>query len=301
MRGLKAFWPMIAIAVVALLIMLLAEPVSRWIAANRSAYNGIVVGYIVHAEGSVRRIHGAEVDLVPSPTDKKMEIRDGDRVQTSIQSKATLVLNSGDEFEIGSGTNIQFQLWNAKDAASPIYVNWLLGSLELSHPGVHGKCYVVKDGRLYLPGQKPTQKAMALTVLRNAPLDMHLAADPVGKQDFESDTSAASGDDSSTPPPAIAAEPETLANEYIDETVAAHQNQLQKCWLSRLKDVGATKGQIVVQFEISKRGKVKEAKIADASLNDEVLQKCVVTVFERIQFRSFKGTEISLSYPVNFE
>lgn len=305
MRVVKALWPLIAVAVVALAIVVLAEPVSKWMAARRAHYNGVVVGYIVKAEGGVRRIHGADVELVPSPVVKKVEIRDGDRVQTSIHSKAVILLNSADEMNLGSGTAVQFQLWNPQDANSPIYVNWMLGSVESVHPGVKGKAYLVKDGRLYSPGQKPLEKAMALTVLKNAPLDMQLGSQ-LNKPDSDLDAGASTGvaDDD---PAAMAAnlpagaDPETLSNEYIDETVGARQNQLQKCWLSRLKEINVSKGQIVVQFEITKRGKVREARVADSSLQDQLLQKCVVSVFERIQFRPFKGADISLSYPVNFE
>lgn len=301
MRFVKALWPLFAVAIVGLLIMILAEPVSKWIAANRAAHNGNIIGYVVKAEGSVRRIHGADVELIASPVVKKVELRDGDRLQTSLDSRAIFTLNSQDEFEVGSGGILQFQLWNPADANSPIYINWSLGPLTLKKGGVRGKAYVVKEGRLYLPGQKPLAKAMALTVLKNAPLDLHLA-DQGGKPgaDFETDNTP-SEDSSANPPPANAANPDTLSNEYIDETVVAHQAQLQKCWLSRLKDVKAEKGQIVVQFEISKRGKVRDARVADSNFKDDVLQTCVVSVFERMQFRPFKGAEISLSYPVNFE
>lgn len=299
MRGLKILWPLIVVAVVGVVIVILAEPISKWIAAGRGANSGLIIGRIIMAEGGVRRIHGANIDLIAAPMTSPVELRDGDQIQTSASSKAAVNLNSQDEFEIGQGAAVQFQLWNPKDANSAIYVEPLLGTLELRRAGVRGKAYVVKEGRLYLPGQTPEQKAMALTVLRNAPLDLHLAGTPAAATpEFEAD--AAPNDENIVMPP-NGADPETLSNEYIDEMIVAHQAQLQKCWLSRLKDTPGAKGQIVVQFEISKRGKVKEVRIADSTLKDEVLQKCVMSVIERIPFRPYKGTEISLSYPINFE
>jgi TonB family protein len=291
MTALKSFWPLIVVALLGLTVIIVAEPISNWINTSRTAPAGFGIGRIARVEGSVRRIHGATIETISSP----VELRDGDRVQTSANSKAEIVLNSQDEMELGPSSAVEFQLWNPKDSGSPIYMNSMLGTLTAQKPGVRGKAYLVKEGRLYLPGQKPLEKAMALTVLRNAPLDLHLAQSE-RPSDFEVDT-----EEQATPPAGLLAEPETLSNEYIDETILGHQSLLQKCWLTRLKDAPTLKGQIVVQFEISRRGKVKEMRVADSSLNDEVLQKCVMSVIERIAFRPYKGSEISLSYPINFE
>jgi len=304
MRNLKGYWPLITAAIIGLLLVICAEPISRWVASNRAEHNGQLIGTIIQVEGSVRRIHRGNVDLLPTPIATPIELRDGDRVQTSLESRSAVLLNSQDELEIPPGSAVDFQLWNSRDPNSPIYINSSLGGLISRKPGVKGKAYVVKDGRLSFPGQKPAEKPLALTVLRNAPLDLHLADtknNEAGQGDFANDNSAAGGDDTAAPALAAGVDPDTLSNEYIDETILEHQGQLQKCWLTRLKDSPALKGEIVVQFEISRRGKVKEIRVADATLQDDVLQKCVMSVIERIQFRPFKGSEISLSYPINFE
>jgi TonB family protein len=301
MRRWKGLAPLIAVAVMGLLILLFAGTLSRWFASSRSAHNGAIVGHIVLAEGSVRLIHGPEIDLLGSPIATPIEFRDGDRLQTSVDSRAVVVLNSQDEIEIPAGAAVQFQLWSPADANSPIYVTVMLGHVDLKKPGVRGKAYVVKDGRLYLPGQKPLQKPMALTVWRSAPLDMHLADSGSTATEFTEDKSEPQVAANEPPmPTGMNNDPDTLSNEYIDQTIVNHQALLQKCWLSRLKET-AKKGQIVVQFEIGKRGKVRDARVADSNLKDETLKSCVLSVFERLEFQPFKGADISLSYPINFE
>lgn len=304
MRGLRGFGPLLAVAIVGVIVVIMAEPISKWVAANRAAHNGMVIGRIVQAEGSVRRIHGSDIDLVPSPVADPMELRDGDRIQTSIASKAVILLNSQDEFEMASGSILQFQLWNPKDSGSPIYVHSLLGTPNLRRAGIRGKAFLVKDGRLYSPGQKPLQKPMALTVLRNAPLDLQLATGGAANSapiDSATDSVSATDDSAATTAPPAGVEPATLSNEYIDETIVSRQGQLQKCWLTRLKDAPNLKGQIVLQFEITKRGKVKDVRTVDATIDDETLKNCVISVLERTTFRSFTGPEISISYPIKFE
>lgn len=300
MRGLK-FLPA---AVIAALVWFFyfSDVGSAWLASRLAPAGdaGPVVGKVTSSEGSFKRIHGGGVELLKGPA--TLELHDGDRIETDRGSKIILVLNSTDELEIKELSAVSVHAWNAKDPASPVYVQWQLGQLESLKTGVKGKAYIIKEGRLYLPGQKPSNKALALTVLKSAPLDMQLAdaGQEEGPPEFEKDTES-SGDSAKDIEQRFGPEPDTLSNEYIDEMIVSRQNQLQKCWLGRLKDNPSLKGQILLQFEITRRGRVKDLRVADSTLEDETLKKCVTSVIERISFRPFKGQEISLSYPINFE
>lgn len=281
----------------------LSEPGSKWLASkiNRSPPDTLVVGRIVHLEGSLKHIIDGQVTEATAPLAGPFDIHDGERVEVEKDARALLILNSQDEFELGSLAAINLQLWNPRDPSSAIYLNWMAGPVHHRKGGVRGKAYVVKDGRLYLPGQKPTQKALALTVLRSAPLDMQLAEVQSGSNDEFEAASDKDRENGTRSEESFGTEPETLANEYIDEMIATRQTQFQNCWLTRLKEDPNLKGKIVVQFEISRRGKVRDVRINEATLNDDTLKKCIVQVIERIPFRSFKGPEISLTYPIAFE
>ncbi len=295
------YGPLIVVIVLGLITLASAEYVSKWVAASRTSSSGAIVGRVVRVEGSVRRIHGANIDLISSPLPIPLDLRDGDRLQTSVASKAEVVLNSADEFEVSAGSDLQLVLWNPNDANSPVYIQSRLGTLIFQKPGVHGKAYLVKDGKLYVPGQKPLQKPMALTVLRNAPLDMHLATDGASTTPPGETTPDTTTGENLLPPATANADPETLSNEYIDDTIVSRQDQLQKCWLTHLREGDSAKGQIVMQFEIGKRGKPKDVRVSESSFHDENLQNCVTDVIDRIGFRSFTGAEVSISYPINFE
>lgn len=300
MRGLKGLGPLVLIGIAGLIwLLFLSEPGSHWltqlVAPEPPA--GPVVGRLVRTDGRVKRIRGGDVQEIKGPLAAPVDLNNGDRVETNENTTALLSLNSQDEIELGGLTAVTLQLWNGNDPNSALYLNVLTGDIESKKGGVRGRAYVVRDGRLYLPGQKPVEKPLALTVLRSAPLDMQISENAAG-QTVESD----SGDGQPSADQAVSAvEPETLSNEYIDEMIVHRQSQLQKCWLTRLKEKPDLKGQMVVQFEITRRGKVHELKVADSTMDDEALNKCVLTVLERITFRSFKGPEISLSYPINFE
>jgi hypothetical protein len=297
--------PLILTAVIGVaLIVVFSEPISQKIAdlAQHGPARGPEIGKIVAVEGHLKRVRDGDVDLIQAPLEQPIVVLNRDRIEVDGNSRATLLLNSKDEFDLDPLTAVSLQLWNERDANSAVYLTLQTGTLALKHSGVKGKAYVVRDGRLYSPGQKPSNKPMALTVLKSAPLDLEVASSDqsgaAASADFEPDPQQ---QESEGAPTDRANEPETLSNEYIDEMITSRQNQFQKCWLSRLKDSPDSKGQITLQFEISRYGRVKDVRISDTNLQDENLKKCVIAVVERISFRTFKGSEIDLTYPISFE
>ncbi len=305
MQTFKSIAPFLAVSVAAIAWLLFSDPgsrmVARWLQPWRAV--GPEVGRVAEMEGTFKTVRDGRVQeysSLPAP----LPIHSGDRIEVDANSRAVVILNSQDEIQLGPLTAAALQLWNERDPGSAIYVNLLAGTSELRRAGIKGKAYVVREGRLYLPGQRPVDKAMALTVVKNAPLDMQLADEGIRENpanaapDFDPESALT---DDEAPTKDFGADPQTLSNEFIDEVITSKQALLQKCWLARVKDNPNLKANLVVQFEISRRGKVKDVKIADSSGADEVLGKCVTTVFERLAFRSFKGSEISLSYPITFE
>lgn len=304
MRTFKTFAPFIAVTLAAMAWLVLSDSGSRLISGWLQPWRpqGPEVGRVAELEGSFKTVRDGRVEEHKNLS-APIPIYSGDRIEVDAKSNAVLILNSQDELLLQPLTAAAVQLWNERDPGSAIYVNLIFGDSELRKAGVKGKAYIVREGRLYLPGQKALQKPLALTVLKNAPLEMQLADEGMRENtantapDFDAETALTDEPE----PKDFGTEPQTLSNELIDETITAKQSLLQKCWLSRVKDSPNLKANLVVQFEINRRGKVKEVKIADASVNDAELNKCVTTVFERLQFRPFKGSEISLSYPIQFE
>jgi hypothetical protein len=298
MRGLKFLHLILGAALIWFLF--LSDRGSSWLAGKfaRDARSTVTVGRILSSKGTFTRIRAGEAETystLPGPLD----LYDGDRIETQKNSSVLAVMNSQDEIEIAELSSVSVQLWNPHDNGSPLYLQLNMGALESKKAGIRGKAYVVRDGKLFFPGQKPVDKPMSLSVSKATPVDIQLA--DAGEESDGPDEIAEAKPAPDEPDIPMGAEPQTLSNEYIDQMIAGRQGQLQKCWLSRLKDNPNLRGQLIVQFEISRRGKVRELRVADATFDDDTLKRCVMSVIERISFRPFKGQEISLSYPINFE
>lgn len=298
MRGLK-FLPLILGAAL-IWFLFLTDQGASWLAGKfaRDARSQLVVGKIVTANGTFTRVRSGQAEKY-EVLSGSLDLFDGDRIETTKNSSLLIVLNSQDELEVNELSSLSLQVWNPRDPASPLYLQLVMGSVTSKKAGIRGKAYIVKDGKLFFPGQRLTEQPMAMTISKNTVGDIQLAGEGEESNDSADIVEAKLVPEETDAP--MGAEPETLSNEYIDEMIASRQGQLQKCWLSRLKDNPNLKGQMIVQLEISKRGKVRELRVADATFDDDTLKRCVLSVIERITFRSFKGQEISLSYPINFE
>ncbi len=302
MRGLK-FLPLI-LAGGLIWFLFLSDQGSQWLAAklSKSASSGLSVGRVQTSSGPFTRVRDGlaeEYKTLPAP----LELFDGDRLETHKGTTLLMVLNSQDELELPELSSVSLQIWNPRDPASPLYIQTLNGTVSAKKAGIRGKAYIVRDGKLYFPGQKTSAPAMALTISKAVIPDLQLANAGEEAPINEEPVTAAGNEDASAGDAELPMgdEPTTLSNEYIDEMIVGRQGQLQKCWLSRLKDKPNLRGQMTLQFEISRRGKVREMRVQTATFDDDTLKRCVMTVIERISFRPYKGPEISLSYPITFE
>jgi hypothetical protein len=103
------------------------------------------------------------------------------------------------------------------------------------------------------------------------------------------------------PQPKIGEKNGALTNQEIEETVSGRQSLFQRCWTQRLRETPGLTGHVLLQFEITPRGKVQEVQVVESTLNDDLMLRCLVSVLERISFREFDGGNITLTFPLSFE
>jgi hypothetical protein len=93
----------------------------------------------------------------------------------------------------------------------------------------------------------------------------------------------------------------TLNNLEIEEAIQQRQTSFQRCWTQRLKETAGLAGRVVLQFEIVPRGRVQNVLVAESTIKDEIMTRCLISVLERIQFREFSDGPVTLTFPLSFE
>lgn len=160
MRSFKTLFPLLTVGAAVLTWLILSEPgakiVSRWLAPWQPT--GPEVAQVTQLQGTMKTIRDGRVEKFEGSLGAPVQLFSGDRLEVDAHSRAILGLNSKDEFEVSALSALSLELWNDRDPASPIYLTLLSGGLEVRQAGPKGKAYVVRDGRLYLPGQKASAK-----------------------------------------------------------------------------------------------------------------------------------------------
>jgi hypothetical protein len=280
LRGIYGYIPLIFVLLTGLTGLAFYRPIGRWFKNNRELSIGAVVGYITHVEGSVRRMHGNDIELFPINQEHPIELRDGDKVQSGVSSKADFNMVNGGSFELPEGSGILYQRWDPKDEAGPVYMQILFGKVNGDHG--EGEYYAIKNGKLFFAGQKESGEPLGLTIAVNTAQDKHFKLKK---------TSPAS--------PVNNINPESLSLEYLNAAIATWRDELRGCW-QPVKKAHNANAHMDVEFNIGRDGNPQNVKIVKASLEDEKFRACVSGCFERMFFRPFTGEPMTVTVPLEF-
>lgn len=106
----------------------------------------------------------------------------------------------------------------------------------------------------------------------------------------------------------VAANPNTtlasengLSDDEISSSVGHQRGNFMKCFTTLLQKQPDAKGDVSLNFTIENNGKLGLIEVNSVQLKDADFTKCLVSVLERVQFRSFTGTPISTFFPLKFE
>jgi hypothetical protein len=279
---LRGFYPLIVILSIGILIAIFSVQIQRWYKSVREDHEGIGIGLITHAEGSVRCMHLSDIDLIPSPTEHPYEIHDGDTLQASYGGKADVTLEGYSPMELPAGSSVKFNLWNARDRNSPLFLQVLYGKVNYPKQSTLGKVFVVTNDKLYYAGQTPTDKAPELVVPKVRPSGEAFIIDR---------------------PSTLASKlvPKELSREYIDSTIESYAGKLFDCEIPSKDQPRVPIGKVETRFTIQPNGSVVDVKIAKSSTEPEKFKDCVVDQLKKIVFVPFSGPQVTLDYPIDFQ
>lgn len=270
MSILKGFIPTLIAIVLGIVAVLVLSP---WINANRIEHNGALIGHVTHAEGSVRRTHHKDIDIIPSPTVKPYPVRDGDQLQSSVQSKADLTLGDRDVCELPEGSAVKFRYADPKNTASTIYAIRVFGQFHYPRTPTGHRLLVIEDGKLYPAGPMRDSNVLGLKVGKTGEFPKPVAADRPSDPELI---------------------PKELSNGFINSIVVSHGAELQKCWT----DSHLTEGQkLEITFTITPAGSAEKA----AAPGDSPFEQCLAKVFNGLFFHPYSGGDLSLTYPLEFQ
>lgn len=252
------------------------------------------IAKITSLEGTVQVLQPGKTEWKKA-SGRETRLHHKDRVVTQRRSSATVSFDSGYELGLSDMGHFRIESWDPSTPDAPVYVVVIQGHVVMNRQGATGKLYILKDDALFVPEQTPESQPSPLVIG---------SGDSSVRVVRPGDKKAAASNEPKPATPATPSPtdglPETLSNEVIDDAIAEQRMAFQKCQANSLRESGSASGKVVLALTIDGSGRINEVKTLESQVTKD-LERCVVSVIERIRLPAFTGAPIVRSYPLAFE
>ncbi|PWU14014.1 MAG: hypothetical protein C5B49_13840 [Bdellovibrio sp.] len=226
--------------------------------------------------GQVERNYGTVFLFRPGSDQKKKVtqldfLSPLDSVQTDEQSEARIALENNAVVRILPESLVTFERVELNDGFQDVLV-LQRGDIHVEDGGREGEFFVAKNGQR-VPGTHYHE-----TNLSKEPIEK-----PVSLEIRANETS------------------QGLSDDEINNLVGTQRGNFMKCYTKLLQKEPEAKGDLSLNFTIETSGRVGSIEVSAPRLQDDEFRKCISSVLNRVQFRTFTGAAISTYFPLKFE
>jgi hypothetical protein len=281
----------------------LGKKVANWI-RNPAASRFVAVGTLENTVGQVRIISANESDAHIAQIG--VALRHLDTLLVDGDSEATLSFNSGYRLKILANSEIGIQSYRPEKAKSPILVTLMNGDFQTLSRGVPGDLFVASRNQIFAPEYRPQLGAREMLADRDrqTPAEIAALAEPAKTTPLYSVGSTGARheppSDDAIPDKVLVHGHETLSSRYIERTIEAQTGAFRRCQLNSVRDNLTAEGSLLFSITISPSGHIDHLQVTQDQLKNDQLLSCTRSVIERLQFKSFAGEPVTVSYPVEF-
>jgi hypothetical protein len=212
-----------------------------------------------------------------------------DQIKTEMGSTAQLNFTSGWVLRLDSKKNIIIESYHPGKEDAPVLMTLTFGNYSVLKAGHSGTLFVLNQNKILSPQTPPITRERQIVVVSPA---------------ISSEKSV--GLPSTTTPGHMPekikmGEEETLSSSYIESVLSLRATEFRHCQQNSLRDGQPAEGSLLLSLTIQPNGKVQSVKLLQNSTKSNPLADCAKSVVERVQFHTFSGLPITLTYPLDFK
>lgn len=236
-------------------------------ASNISNVNqSLKVGTVLRETGSLEIIK--EGLSQRSKIESKSDVHNFDSIETSEIGEANLILENGFRLRIFGNSLLTLEQINEIDNLRTL-ITLKRGDVRVDHLGRENELIISKNG-------------------------IQTTAEKYNESDIQKTPIKATSDSSDR------AKKTTLTEEEIGSTMTNHKNSFYKCYSRLLQKQNVAKGDVALTFIIENSGQISDLNV-QTNLTDEDFKRCIRDVVNRIEFKPYKGPQISTYFPLKFD
>lgn len=226
--------------------------------------------------------------LVYKKLENAQSLRYYDTISTNETSKVTISFLSGLVLELEPNSILVLEKPSDGQGAD-VVISFLQGNFNVIKKGNAGKVLLTKENKTI----DTTGRNVAPIVIEQENILVEETPTPTPKPAVKAIVKP-------TPKP-IKKRKESLPDDYIASVVKKQKAFFNRCYAQHLRLNPNASGRMSLSFTISPNGSVNNARVLRTDMSDPRLQKCTLSVIERLSFRTFDGDPIVVNYPINFE
>lgn len=281
-----------------------ARPISGFIVNKISRgprIENTPIAYVVRTEGGAFVRTGDSAKFLPVKSELPLYLKD--EIKTERTGRLHIKMTSGYELELLPESQMILDRWSPK--GGPEYFSLTRGNIRVIREGKKGDLYIQQNSRTYLPGDAATASRRPMPIYLQNPGAPNTTSNSKNPPPLPATVATPTPENrvgNKMPEKKIKSveDSTTLTSAYI-ETILGNQAQLfRRCQLSSLRDGAVSAGNLTLAFSIEKDGKTADVRVITSNLRNKELEKCSVDVIERTKFKPYTGTDVQLSYPIEF-
>ncbi len=183
--------------------------------------------------------------------------------------------------DLKENTTVEMQNWGEGEDKKILF-HIIEGSYEVINEGEKDRLIVLYKNKFYTPGSPLMQKQSLVMEVAQKTTTKNPEQDSPA-QDF-------SLDDNKLLNPA----------NLVEVTVFKKKHLFEKCLANRLREQSQLSGRILVGFNITPFGALKNTNIIDNKTQDKKIESCVLDVFKQIKVKNYDGDKTFFAFPIDF-
>ncbi len=210
-------------------------------------------------------------------------------LKTFTGSKSQLSFENGWVVDLNENSHAKFQVWNVDDQKKYL-LHILKGSYELISKGTEKGLLVLYKNNFYTPGADLINKqSIAMEIIANNITNSENSKKENNKTTTEDDK------------PEKSFTKEEISSRYIEASILKKRHLFEKCLANRIRENNIVNGRLLVGFNVTELGAVRDVNIIENKTQDKKIESCLIDVFASIKIRNYNGPKTFFAFPVDFK
>lgn len=218
---------------------------------------------------------------------KGLQLFNYDRIQVAKDAFVILHFQTGQQLKIFENSEFNLRFWDNKNEQLPIFISLRRGQYQWLNE--------IENDQIIIE----TDQHLIKTAMHSPPYHpSEFNENSLSKTDLEPSFEITPQDPRKSLISGTIIKP---TNREISFKIQKSLEQFQKCQLNALGNNLVARGQLTVAFFIFPDGHTDNISIMKSNTQNNLLDACVKSVFERMNFQKFEGDPIQVNYPLRFE